>query len=866
MRNHMKSMKSNRINRNPPKSKKSCIQCNHVYTQSAPTDKVGKEMMTKSLLHSMAATSTAVPPDERARAARRRVHSTLLPLDTALDFAMTSPASRGQRLALMAIDNYYKGSPKPSPSPSPVKLHKLKRLSPSKKTHAKRRLILQPADMPISEIERSLGLSNWDTEFVNSLIGESSERLPNNIEQSSRERPNFLGIEFLENVNNFWDQPQPLTGVLCSTPFKSDDTSSFVSLTPLVNDPFLNNTGDVNNNPSLDETALLQSAYSSDLLSSESYTIPTDPSTGASPEFKQQSHPRNWNAQITRTENLLAILIFTDSNGTELSPVVVSSHYNNTTYDLATGSASYYDCSEQSHFFDSNREVTGDTENILDHNATTCEQSPVLDPVSDHFESPAPTNSSPTANASQLFRQNPTPEVETVNTEKDQSVDTDVHNGDHDSEHNEQMDGTPIGPNPKPKTQQQLKLENKQRRDRGEEYLDTKGNLVPKKKPKTVECKCQFKLCKTLTEAETLKLNEAYWGLGNYSRQRDYINKCMKCIPVKRHSTGASNPRSNTFEYWFPVSREGQDVDIRVCRAKFLGVLDIGKKTLVCTKQNEKNGFSKKDQRGKHAPSHKINPAQHAAVVEHISSFLKVESHYCRQSSSFQYLDQKLSIRLMHKLFKHGHDPKLHVGYETYRKIFKKDFHLSFHKPKKDQCSTCANFRNLSDEQKALRAEDQARHLKNKDLARNEKSAHKQEALENDSFKSFTFDLQSVLYTPCSEVSSFYYSRKLNCYNFTIYDQGSREGVCYFWDETEGERGTSEIGTALWTHLLTLPEKVKKLCKDFLIPEEFHDYYNNLPCNGETVERLAEPDAMEEDEDGPSTLPNQDGSESDNEL
>lgn len=656
----------------------------------------------------------------------------------------------------------------------------------------------------------------------------------------------------------------------------------------------------------------------------------------------------------------------------------------------------------------------------------------------------------------------------------------DLHNGDHDSEHNDQMDGTPFGPNPKPKTQQQLKLENKQRRDRGEEYLDTKGNLVPKKKPKIVECKCQFKLCKTLTEAETLKLNEAYWGLGNYSRQRDYLNKCMKCTPVKRHSTGASNPRSNTFEYWFRVSREGQDVDIRVCRAKFLGVLDIGKKTLVCTKQNEKNGFSKKDQRGKHAPSHKINPAQHSAVVEHISSFPKVESHYCRQSSSFQYLDQKLSIRLMHKLFKLGHDKKLHVGYETYRKIFKKDFHLSFHKPKKDQCSTCAVFRNLSDEQKALRAEDQARHLKNKDLARNEKSAHKQEALENDSFKSFTFDLQSVLYTPCSEVSSFYYTRKLNCYNFTIYDQGSREGVCYFWDETEGERGTSEIGTALWTHLLTLPEKVKrvsffsdccggqnrnrfiaalllhavrvlhfeqidhcflesghthmevdsmhscieqakkgkevycpaewipifrsargfskpnntpltirpysvkvlthdkmldikdlrsniissaldrntsgeavnwlkikwlryvkekpeiifykntyedetflempapfnkvtssqkkrgrpkkgspahaasattsfnyeflhpyparlgisqqkkkdllKLCKDFLIPEEFHDYYNDLRVNGETEERLAEPDATEEDEDGPSTLPNQDGSESDDEL
>ncbi|KAE8740337.1 hypothetical protein FOCC_FOCC014154 [Frankliniella occidentalis] len=377
------------------------------------------------------------------------------------------------------------------------------------------------------------------------------------------------------------------------------------------------------------------------------------------------------------------------------------------------------------------------------------------------------------------------------------------------------MDELPrFGPEPKPKTKQQLKFENKDRREHGDEYKNYKGVVVPKKKPKLIECKCQFPSCRTLTEEETSSIHEAYWELGNYSRQRDFINNCIKSVPVKRHSTGAAKPRENSYEYYFRVPRgedNREDTDIRVCRAKFLGTLDIGKKTLVCTKKNETNGFSKKDQRGKHAPKHKLSEQQHSAVVEHISSFPRVESHYCRQSSSFEYLDQKLTIRLMHKLYKLVHDTRLHVGYETYRRVFKKDFHLSFHKPKKDQCSTCAAFKNLTDEQKSLGREEYARHLQNKELAQKEKNAHKEEALRNDSFKSFSFDLQSVLYTPCSEVSSFYYSRKLNSYNFTIYDQATRDGVCYFWDETEGERGTCEIGTALWTHLLTLPANVKKV-------------------------------------------------------
>lgn len=61
--------------------------------------------------------------------------------------------------------------------------------------------------------------------------------------------------------------------------------------------------------------------------------------------------------------------------------------------------------------------------------------------------------------------------------------------------------------------------------------------------------------------------------------------------------------------------------------------------------------------------------------------------------------------------------------------------------------------------------------MKRKDLARKAKSDDKTEAEANPSFKSFTFDLQAVLYASCSNVSSFFYTRKFCTYNFTIKSQ-----------------------------------------------------------------------------------------------
>lgn len=80
-------------------------------------------------------------------------------------------------------------------------------------------------------------------------------------------------------------------------------------------------------------------------------------------------------------------------------------------------------------------------------------------------------------------------------------------------------------------------------------------------------------------------------------------------------------------------------------------------------------------------------------------------------------------------------------------------------------------------------------------MAKVEKDLDMSKALESDnnSFRAFTFDLQAVLYSSCSTVSSLYYSRKFASYNFTLLDQSSKKGFCYIWNENYGLRGSDEI-------------------------------------------------------------------------
>ena len=87
-----------------------------------------------------------------------------------------------------------------------------------------------------------------------------------------------------------------------------------------------------------------------------------------------------------------------------------------------------------------------------------------------------------------------------------------------------------------------------------------------------------------------------------------------------------------------------------------------------------------------------------------------------------------------------------------YRKTFNEEYNFSFHIPKKDQCNICVSYnRALSD---GTVTEDEKKryneHQQMKMRARDEKNKDKaQSKVSQDTFVA-TFDLQTVLQTPCS--------------------------------------------------------------------------------------------------------------------
>lgn len=52
-------------------------------------------------------------------------------------------------------------------------------------------------------------------------------------------------------------------------------------------------------------------------------------------------------------------------------------------------------------------------------------------------------------------------------------------------------------------------------------------------------------------------------------------------------------------------------------------------------------------------------------------------------------------------------------------------------------------------------------------------------AISNTKVACIVFDFQKVLTSPHGNISVYYYKRKLNMYNFTIFDMASKEAYCW---------------------------------------------------------------------------------------
>ena len=59
-----------------------------------------------------------------------------------------------------------------------------------------------------------------------------------------------------------------------------------------------------------------------------------------------------------------------------------------------------------------------------------------------------------------------------------------------------------------------------------------------------------------------------------------------------------------------------------------------------------------------------------------------------------------------------------------------------------------------------------------------------------------------------------HYKRKFAVYNLSVFSLANKQGVCYLWNETLGQKGLCEVATCLMLYLSYLPHTVKHVILD----------------------------------------------------
>ncbi|CAG5022557.1 unnamed protein product [Parnassius apollo] len=146
-----------------------------------------------------------------------------------------------------------------------------------------------------------------------------------------------------------------------------------------------------------------------------------------------------------------------------------------------------------------------------------------------------------------------------------------------------------------------------------------------------------------------------------------------------------------------------------------------------------------------------------------------------------------------------------------YKFIFTNEFNYGFHRPKKDQCDHCIQFKNRPEHEQQLHKEEYDLHIIRKNEARKHKVLDKNRTKVDPGFIAFAMDLEKLLLAPNLQAGQVYYKRKLKIYNFTLYNLGDSEATNYMWHEGVGTKGASEIATCIWMHLSSLAPEIKEI-------------------------------------------------------
>lgn len=362
-------------------------------------------------------------------------------------------------------------------------------------------------------------------------------------------------------------------------------------------------------------------------------------------------------------------------------------------------------------------------------------------------------------------------------------------------------------------SQTTLELKKKRKTDKnsGRSYQTKSGKLKPSRAVQELE-PCRMKCKEKLTEQERKQLFAEYWELGQYDRRVAFIASKIeiqrKALEKRKQSDKKAKNREFTYLYHFNVN----GIEVPVCKGCFLKTLNETPKFIeIVMKKKVKSvsGTTGTDERGKHAPSNKIEEERLQKVNDHINLFPAYTSHYTRKHTSKKYLGSDLNLTIMYNLYSEQEQNPVS------KPIYTKQFHktgLKFKRPALDTCTTCdtlnSSIKNANADERSILETQLREHQEAADRAYASKKFDIQLSKSQPNLLVFTFDLQQVLPTPRLTSGNVFYKRQLNTYNLTIHNCTDGSSNHFMWHEAIGKRGSVEIASCLYKFLQSVPSQI----------------------------------------------------------
>ena len=359
--------------------------------------------------------------------------------------------------------------------------------------------------------------------------------------------------------------------------------------------------------------------------------------------------------------------------------------------------------------------------------------------------------------------------------------------------------------------------EQKRLKNSGQPYQVKKNNklvTVPAKKVGE-PCKCLLKCFEKFSPETILEIFKNYWALGSYNKQSLHL-----CMLIDRSETkneaklGQENKsrvhKKNAYHIIYNEQK------IRVCKEAFISIHGITKDRIQHhNKKRTATGSVILDRRGKNTFYKKVSDEQKALVHAFIQMIPARRSHYSfTHNPHKQYVDtedkksQVWFYRKYQEWIYQNHTGEAPVTESMFKNIYNNCYNLEIVSPRVDVCDTCmileAEIKRCKDLQKdpSEFEEQYAAHKDKANIAYSHlKMAEDKEKWSDKDWLVICMDLQQTLTLPKVAAGTNYYLRKLNVYNFCIFEQLTKDCFFYVWEEFSGRKGSAEIYSCVYKYL-----------------------------------------------------------------